>query len=420
MYEERRGGHNVAMAAPESLRQKPFTRTRARRGQRGPHLVAGPGRTGKPLPRESGRLAVAARILAAVPVALTLMPFSRTGQGWVRIWDFPRAQISALGLLGQAAMWRWGTSSSADRALSAALAASLVYQAAKMVPYTPLYPRQVPDAGDVSPDCCIRLFMANVLQDNRRADLVLQAVRDADADVVCLVETDAWWTAALQPLEADYPHVTKHPLPNDYGMFVCSRLPITSSEVRFVVSEDVPSIRMVVQLRSGDEVVVYAVHPPPPLPESPSYGRDAELVLTGRQIAEEGRPAVVIGDLNDVAWSYTATLFQRVSHLVDPRIGRGLYSTFHSEHPLARYPLDHVFHTRDFTLKDLRVLPYTGSDHFPIVAELAYTPSRKSEVACPTASATDLDNAEEMVKDAEEAQPYVGSDGKARVTTTPS
>ena len=363
---------------------------------------------------------MAARMLAAVPIALTLMPLSRTGQGWVRIWDFPRAQISALGLLAQAALLRWGTSRPADRALAAALAASLAYQAARMAPYTPLYKRQVPDAGDVPSDRCIRLLMANVLQDNRRSDLVLEAVRAAAPDVVCLVETDDWWVGALKPLEADYPWVTRHPLSNDYGMFLCSRLPITSSDVRFLVSEDVPSIRAVVQLRSGDEVVLYAVHPPPPLPESPSYGRDAELVLTGREIADRGQPAIVIGDLNDVAWSYTARLFQRVSHMVDPRVGRGLFSTFHAEHPFARYPLDHVFHTRDFTLRELRVLSYTGSDHFPIVAELAYTPARKPEVPRPAPSGTDLANAEEMVEDAREAKPYVGSDGKGRVTTTPS
>ena len=384
-------------------------------------MAAGPGGSGTGRrQREHRALATAARLLAAVPIALTLLPLSRSGQGWVRIWDFPRAQISVLGLLAQAAMLRWGTSRPADRALRTALAVSLAYQAARMAPYTPLYKCQVPDAGHVSSDCCIRLFMANVLQDNRRADLVLQAVKDADPDVVCLVETDAWWASAVKPLEADYPYVTRHPLSNDYGMFLCSRLPVTSCDVRFVVSEDVPSIRAVVQLRSGDEIDIYAVHPPPPLPESPSYGRDAELVLTGREIADKGRPAIVIGDLNDVAWSYTAKLFQRVSHMVDPRVGRGLFSTFHSEHPLARYPLDHVFHTRDFTLKELRVLSYTGSDHFPILAELAYTPARKAAVPRPTPSAADLANEEEMVEDAIEAKPYVGPDGKGGVTTTPS
>jgi hypothetical protein len=143
-------------------------------------------------------------------------------------------------------------------------------------------------------------------------------------------------------------------------------------------------------------------------------------VLTGREIAEEGRPAVVIGDLNDVAWSYTATLFQRVSRMVDPRVGRGMFSTFDADHPVARYPLDHVFHTRDFTLKELRVMPYTGSDHFPILAELAYTPARKAEVAAPRPTTADVEQAEEIVEDAREAEPYVDEEGKGRVKTTPT
>ena len=48
------------------------------------------------------------------------------------------------------------------------------------------------------PDRCIRLLMANVLQENRRSDLVLAAIADADPDVVLLVETDEWWARALR------------------------------------------------------------------------------------------------------------------------------------------------------------------------------------------------------------------------------
>jgi endonuclease/exonuclease/phosphatase (EEP) superfamily protein YafD len=197
--------------------------------------------------------------------------------------------------------------------------------------------------------------------------------------------------------------VYRCPLDNHYGMLLFSRLPIAQCDIRFRVTPDVPSMRAVITLRSGDEVVLYAVHPPPPLPNSPSYGRDAELVLTGQEIHDEGRPSIVIGDLNDVAWSYTTTLFQRISHMVDPRVGRGMFSTFHAEHPLARYPLDHVFHTRDFTVKELRRLSYTGSDHFPILVELAYTPQRREEVKAPRPTNNDLDNAEDMVEDAHKA-----------------
>ena len=296
----------------------------------------------------------AARALAVLPVLLTLLPLSRTGRGWVRIWDFPRVQIAALGLVAGVAMARWGTARRADRILTAALGAALVYQATRMAPYTRLYKRQVPWAVDPPADRCIRLLMANVLQENRRSDLLLATIRDADPDVVCLVETDRWWAEAMRPLEREYAAVKRCPLDNHYGMLLFSRLTVVDCDLRFVVSPDVPSIRATVALPSGDEVVVYAVHPPPPLPDTPSHGRDAELVLTGREIARDGRPSIVVGDLNDVAWSYTATLFQRVSHMVDPRVGRGTFNTFHARHPLARYPLDHVFHTRDFSLKELQ------------------------------------------------------------------
>lgn len=351
---------------------------------------------------------------------LTVLPLGRTGRGWVRIWDFPRAQITALGVVAQAALLRWGTTSPADRALNAALGASLVYQTMKMAPYTPFYRRQVPDARAVPADRCLRLFMANVLLENRRSDLMLRTIAEADADVVCLVETDNWWLAQVAPLEDTYPWVVRCPLDNHYGMVLFSRLPITEHQVRYTVSDDVPSVRAVIRLRSGDEVDVYALHPPPPLPESPSYGRDAELVLTGQEIARRGRPAIVVGDLNDVAWSYTATLFQRVSHMIDPRVGRGLFSTFDANNRLARYPLDHVFHTREFSLNELRVMPYTGSDHFPILTDLAYTPARKHEVEDPRPTENDLENAHEMVEDAQEAQPYIDGEGRGKVVTNPT
>jgi hypothetical protein len=80
--------------------------------------------------------------------------------------------------------------------------------------------------------------------------------------------------------------------------------------------------------------------PRPPVPPTPSYGRDAELVLIGREIDGASRPAVVAGDLNDVAWSSTTTLFQKISGTLDPRVGRGLYNSFHAKSPLLRFPLD--------------------------------------------------------------------------------
>ena len=58
--------------------------------------------------------------------------------------------------------------------------------------------------------------------------------------------------------------------------------------------------------------------------------------------------------------------FQRISGLLDPRVGRRYVNTFHADYPLLRWSLDHVFHSTDFALVKMERLPHMGSDHFPV------------------------------------------------------
>ncbi len=163
-----------------------------------------------------------------------------------------------------------------------------------------------------------------------------------------------------------------------------------------------PSLFLTVELPSGEDVRLVFLHPRPPRPDiqQDSTLRDAELVLAAREIATFERPVIVAGDLNDVAWSYTTTLFQRLADLLDPRVGRGLFATFHAQHWWLRYPLDHVFHSDDFTLVGLQRLGNVGSDHFPILIEVAVDPSRRPLQDSPDAERDDQEQADEMVEDA--------------------
>jgi hypothetical protein len=65
--------------------------------------------------------------------------------------------------------------------------------------------------------------------------------------------------------------------------------------------------------------------------------------MAGREIAQSHRPALVAGDLNDVAWSHTSRLFRRIAQMLDPRVRRGIYSTFHVRYWFLCWPLDHIF-----------------------------------------------------------------------------
>lgn len=314
-----------------------------------------------------------------VLLLLTLLPLSRVTAWWVRGLDFPRLQLSAFALLLLAA----GVVIAGLQGLTpvillgvAVCLGCVAFQAWWIVPYTRFWPVEVLDANGATP--CLRLLTANVLTPNREAPGFVSMVRENNPDILITLESDAWWQEHLDTLDEDYPHSVKVPLDNLYGMHLYSRLPLSDTEVAWLVQEDVPSIHTCVHLSDSLTLRLHVLHPAPPSPtqNEESTQRDAELVVVAQSVARETGPVVVTGDLNDVAWSMTTRLFRKISGLLDPRVGRGMFNTFHAHYTLLRWPLDHLFHSEHFTVSELRRLPDFGSDHFPLLVELCYQPKR--------------------------------------------
>lgn len=212
---------------------------------------------------------------------------------------------------------------------------------------------------------------------NRNAEKLIERVKENNPDILVTLESDKWWQEKLDILEADYPHTIKCPQQNLYGMHVYSKLPLKNSQVKYLVEPDKPSIHTCATLPSGQDIRLHFLHPAPPFivynPDSSE--RDAELIVVGKSVADANKPVIVAGDLNDVSWSATTRLLRKVSGLLDPRIGRGMFNTFHAQHWFLRYPLDHLFHSHHFTLSCIYRLPEFGSDHFALLTELVLEPA---------------------------------------------
>ena len=185
-------------------------------------------------------------------------------------------------------------------------------------------------------------------------------------------------------------------------MLLYSRLELVNPKVEFLIEDDIPSIHTRVKFKSGQEFELRCLHPRPPFPteDERSTERDAELLVVGKNIKGKNVPVVVTGDLNDVAWSRTNYLFQDISGLLDPRIGRGFYNTFHAKYPFIRYPLDHCFHSNHFRLIDFKRLPFFGSDHFPVLIALSYEPDAAHEQAELQADESEKKEASDKIKQA--------------------
>ncbi|MEM1125220.1 MAG: endonuclease/exonuclease/phosphatase family protein [Bacteroidota bacterium] len=344
-------------------------------------------------------------VAALLGVVATVLPLSKHEAWWVRLFDYPRLQVFVLGAatlggyLGVRLLLHAPALHRAEVVLVGALALCLGYQLVLIAGYMPWASVQVKRLSDPGDGHTLSVMVANVLMPNRRHEALLRLVKRYDPDLLLLVETDAWWAEALAPLHATYPHRVARPLDNTYGLLFYSRLEMRDAQIRHLVSAHIPSVHARVQLPAGPWVEVHGLHPDPP---NPAYAeetteRDAELLLVAREVAQHAAPVVVLGDFNDVAWSHTTRLFQRVSGLLDPRRGRGLFSTFHADYPFLRWPLDHIYHSDHFGLAQLEVGPRWGSDHLPVFARLVYRPA-----ATPTSTLTpardDLDEVADKIK----------------------
>ena len=322
---------------------------------------------------------VALLFITVILAVLTLLPLWRCEAWWVRAMDFPRLQfflISLLLLLTESVLLDLSLLSTWGLLVVALMC--LVYQGWWIVPYTRLFPVEVKSAISGDRRRMIRVMTANVLTPNRNAKALIELVRENAPDILATLESDAWWQDKLDALEPDYPYTIKCPLENLYGMHVYSRLPLTDSQIDYLVESDIPSMHTLVRLPSGQRIRAHFLHPAPPSPteNEASSERDAELIVVAGSVAETGAPIIVTGDLNDVAWSETTRLFRKISGLLDPRVGRGMFNTFHADYWFMRWPLDHLFHSDHFTLSGIRRLRGFGSDHFALLTELVFEPGR--------------------------------------------
>ena len=303
----------------------------------------------------------------------SILPLIRSDFWFIRVFDYPRSQkfwinASIIVLFIFFADFKHNH----DIIFLTALLVNQGYLLSLIWNYTPLASNQMKKNTDAKGDI-IKILIANVLQDNRNSDLCNEAIRNAKPDIILLVETDERWSKEVQECMEGYPFRVLQPQSDTYGMLLFSQLEIVNHEVRFLVEPEIPSITADIKTRDGKLFRLYCLHPKPPVPgeSEDSTERDAEILIIGKEAKRSRQPVIVVGDLNDVAWSYTTNLFLKVSGLLDPRVGRGFYSTYNAKYKLLRWPLDHVFCSSHFYLNTLRRLPSIDSDHFPIFMEVS-------------------------------------------------
>jgi endonuclease/exonuclease/phosphatase (EEP) superfamily protein YafD len=337
-------------------------------------------------------------VLAAVCLLVSLVPLLPFGHGMVRSFDFGRLQVIGISSFTVFAALIADMDTSGAVAILVMAGAAILIQLASVIRFTPLWPVQTARFnGDIKKTPTISVLACNVKQGNRDYQRVIDLIGESQPDIAIFMETDDAWADALRPCLSRFRERIEQPQDDSYGMVFASRFPLIDHEVRFLLNEEVPSISCVVRLPGGKDVRLIALHPEPPLPTRDTLGRDAEILVVAKHARDESLPVIVTGDLNDVAWSRTTRRFLRISGLLDPRQGRGMFNSFDARYWFLRWPLDHIFHSRDFELVSIERQKFVGSDHFPMFYRLALTSADRNDPP-PGPSEEDVAEADAAIK----------------------
>ena len=311
--------------------------------------------------------------LAAAIFITTLLPLTNSVQWYVRMWDFPRLHIAVVALvLILAAL---PLTLAYKPALIIAVTVALVYQAIQILPYTPFASVEVAMKSAPDPSDAIDMLAVNVLMENTRYQDLIDILEQEDPDVLLLMETDAAWANALSALLSRYSTVKSHVTDNHDGMIFATRLDAVSAEFLWPSDDNTPAVKAVLRAPNGPEFNFIGLHPRPPVPGNDTETRDRQIKKAALMTSSSDRPTVCMGDFNDVAWSWTTKRFKRYANFREPRVGRGMISSFHAEKPYMRFPIDQLFVTENVGLVSFARLEGFGSDHFPIAATVFFEES---------------------------------------------
>lgn len=218
----------------------------------------------------------------------------------------------------------------------------------------------------------LRVMTANLLAPNRDTDRTVREILEARPDVLVVEELTPEWLDALAAGGVTELLPFGYVVPRDdcFGIGILSRTALTSREALDL--DGVPLLRAKVDV-GGRPLTVLAAHTLPP--RTTEYARvwDHQMATLSELVESEQGAVVLLGDLNATpqARNYERLVSGKLRGAHEDR-GRGLATTWpNGVFPLPPIRLDHVLVSRELAVRDVRELAPNGSDHVPVVADLA-------------------------------------------------
>jgi endonuclease/exonuclease/phosphatase (EEP) superfamily protein YafD len=215
----------------------------------------------------------------------------------------------------------------------------------------------------------LHIVMANVMAFNEDHARLAEVIQTEKPDIVGLVEVTRSWIDDLADVRRQYPYRVEVPI-GSRGLALWFRQPPLSIDPPVVLTPNGNAVLHAQVQLGGRPRHLWLVHPPNPLDYRGRHGSNSELTALATRISQTSGSKLVIGDLNRTDGSPFFREFLRISGLRDSRLGFGRQPSWPVWSPY-RIAIDHAFLSSDLAVVDRRLGPDIGSDHFPLIVDVA-------------------------------------------------
>ena len=235
-----------------------------------------------------------------------------------------------------------------------------------------------------------RILQINVNYKNEDYDHVLSYIREVNPDFLLLQEyTPDWRDALSSELSKQWSNKVEVVRTDTFGIAVFSRSEIQKQEIIYLGALEWPSVSCEVRLPNRS-LNIFSTHLMGPIPETGWRIQKTQLKdLQSR--AKAASSLLICGDFNMAPWTSGFQHLLSFAKLHDSRSGFGLQASWPSQRPivvsklvklpvrleltginwLVGLPLDQCLVTNDIRVINREIGPNVGSDHFPVIVDIA-------------------------------------------------
>jgi endonuclease/exonuclease/phosphatase (EEP) superfamily protein YafD len=216
-----------------------------------------------------------------------------------------------------------------------------------------------------------KVFALNVWGRNRSYDQVIDLVRREDPDVVVMIEVTREWRRALMALTRDYPYHLDCVGKSNCDLMLFSKRKWVSAAALHDYRTYASVIEARIEFDDGPLTVI-GTHLMRPIGIGDLEGQMAQTEVLARRIEAASGRTLVVGDFNAVPWGRVVTTLETRTGL---RVLPGLEGTWPAPMPWPlRLPIDQAMASPDTIVASRRIGPAVGSDHAPVIVQLAKPP----------------------------------------------